>query len=159
MKILMFSDFHISNIDFNIDEAIHIIDKAYEAVCVELDINEIIIILICGDIINMGSAESFDEAGQIFDHIRNKFADLDVKFRFVPGNHDICNGSLAHFDEFTRKYSDFHTNYSTVSAYSEQIENVNVIYASSVQNGNHDFGQLDYEEIKDTIMSKISHGH
>lgn len=109
MKILMFSDFHISNIDFNIDEAIHIIDKAYEAVCVELDINEIIIILICGDIINMGSAESFDEAGQIFDHIRNKFADLDVKFRFVPGNHDICNGSLARFDEFTRKYSDFHT--------------------------------------------------
>lgn len=151
MKILMFSDFHISNIDFNIDEAIHIIDKAYEAVCVELDINEIIIILICGDIINMGSAESFDEAGQIFDHIRNKFADLDVKFRFVPGNHDICNGSLAHFDEFTRKYSDFHTNYSTVSAYSEQIENVNVIYASSVQNGNHDFGQLDYEEIKACI--------
>ena len=83
MKILMFSDFHISNIDFNIDEAIHIIDKAYEAVCVELDINEIIIILICGDIINMGSAESFDEAGQIFDHIRNKFADLDVKFKFI----------------------------------------------------------------------------
>ena len=54
MKIIMFSDFHISNTNFNIDEAIHIIDKAYEAVCVELDINEIIIILICGDIINMG---------------------------------------------------------------------------------------------------------
>lgn len=151
MKILMFSDFHINNIDFNIDEAIHIIDKAYEAVCVELDIKEIIIILICGDIINMGSAESFDEAEQIFDHIRNKFADLNVIFRFVPGNHDICNGSLTDFDNFTQKYSDFHTNYSTVSAYSEQIENVNFIYASSVQNGNFRFGQLNYEEIKTCI--------
>ena len=151
MKILMFSDFHISNTNFNIDEAIHIIDKAYEAVCVELVINEIIIILICGDIINMGNAESFDEAGQIFDHIRNKFADLNVKFRFVPGNHDICNGSLTDFDNFTQKYSDFHTNYSAVSAYSEQIENINFIYASSVQNGNFRFGQLNYEEIKTCI--------
>lgn len=151
MKIIMFSDFHISNTNFNIDEAIHIIDKAYEAVCVELDINEIIIILICGDIINMGNAESFDEAGQIFDYIRNKFADLNVKFRFVPGNHDICNGSLTDFDNFAQKYSDFHTNYSAVSAYSEQIENVNFIYASSVQNGNFRFGQLNFEEIQACI--------
>ena len=154
MKIIMFSDLHISNTDL-IDEAIHIIDKAYEAIFVELNINEIIIILICGDIINKGSAKLFNTAAPIFDYIKSKFASLNVKFRFVPGNHDICNDSLADFDNFTQKYSDFHTNYSTVSAYSERIENVNFIYASSVQNGNHDFGQLNYEEIKACIDKSL----
>lgn len=150
IKILMLSDFHISNTDINIDEAIHIIDKAYESVSAELNINEIII-LICGDIIDKGCSELFNKAGQIFDYTRNKFADLNVKFRFVPGNHDICNGSLKDFDNFTHKYSDFNTDYSNTSAYREQIEDVNFIYASSVQKGNIHFGQLEYEKIKACI--------
>lgn len=150
MKILMFSDFHISN-DFNINKSLHIIDKAYDAIAEELNNNETVIILICGDIIYKGNSSAFNKAEQIFEHLTTLFSAPNIKFRFVPGNHDLCDGSLAEFDAFTHKYSDFDFNYSTTSAYKEQIEDVNFIYASSVQNGNHKYGQLDYDLIKSYI--------
>lgn len=151
MKILMFSDFHIGNDDFDISEGLKIINKAYEAVSKELNNNETVIILICGDIINMGNSTAFNKAEQIFDHLQALFSAPNIKFRFVPGNHDICNHSLTDFDDFTHKYSDFDFNYATTSVYKEQIEDVNFIYASSVQNENYSYGQLDYEQIRSYI--------
>lgn len=151
MKILMFSDFHIGSDDFNINESLKIIDKTYEAVSKELNNSETVIILICGDIIDMGNSAAFDKAEQIFDRLKALFSAPNIKFRFVPGNHDLCNGSLANFDAFTHKYSDFDFNYSATSAYKEQIEDVNFIYASSVQNENYSYGQLDYAQIRSYI--------
>lgn len=150
MKILMFSDFHISN-DFNINKGLHMIDKAYEAVSKELNNNETVIILVCGDIINTGDSEAFNKAEQIFDRLKALFSYPNIKFRFVPGNHDLCNGSLTDFDDFTHKYSDFDFNYSTTFVYKERIEDVNFIYASSVQDGNYNYGQLDYEQVRSYI--------
>lgn len=54
MKILMFSDFHIGNDNFDINKSLKIIDKTYEAVSKELNNSETVII--CGDIIDMGNS-------------------------------------------------------------------------------------------------------
>lgn len=151
MKILMLSDFHIGNENFDMHKSFHFIDRAYDAISGKIDYGETIVVLICGDIIDKGNSALFSEAEKIFDHIRNKFSTLNIKIRFVPGNHDICNNGFKEFDTFTHKYNDLEFNYSSKSVYQELIEDVNFIYASSVRNGNYNYGQLDYDQISACI--------
>lgn len=44
MKILMLSDFHIGNENFDMHKSFHFIDRAYDAISGEIDYGETIII-------------------------------------------------------------------------------------------------------------------
>lgn len=78
MKILMLSDFHIGNENFDMHKSFHFIDRAYDAISGKIDYGETIVVLICGDIIDKGNSALFSEAEKIFDHIRNKFSTLNT---------------------------------------------------------------------------------
>lgn len=80
--------------------------------------------VILGDFINAGNAAAFDEAGRFLDTIRNELHDFDVRFAFVPGNHDLSQDNIHSFDVFAAQQGCRHR-YESGSAYSDVYDGVN----------------------------------
>ena len=56
--------------------------------------------IVLGDIIDKGNIEGYVSAEKYFSSLRHELKDYKIKFEFIPGNHDLVNGSLSDFDTF-----------------------------------------------------------
>ena len=59
--------------------------------------------IVLGDIIDKGNIEGYVSAEKYFSSLRHELKDYKIKFEFIPGNHDLVNGSLSDFDTFISK--------------------------------------------------------
>lgn len=94
------------------------------------DIGENILFIILGDIADKGKELSFATARDSLSLIQEELKDYAVEFEFVPGNHDLENGSLSLFDQLTSLYGSKHT-FESASVFSTVRDNVNFIFADS----------------------------
>lgn len=92
VQIIQLSDIHLSkeNSNFILDKIISI-----SSIVGVKDINiDGVIILICGDLVQAGMKEEYDQLelclASLEETIQKAYVDLPIKFIFIPGNHD-CN--------------------------------------------------------------------
>ena len=134
-----------------------------------VDIDETILFIVLGDIINKGEVLSFTTARNSLSLIVDELKQYSVKFEFVPGNHDIESGSLCLFDQLTSMYGSSHS-YQLTSAYSRIYDGVNFIFADSTLSRDYATpGRLDINAIRANVKQgltnilfchhAISHGH
>ena len=72
MKIIQLSDLHIKN-DSNIDEIKNKIDKLHMEIIKVVKNDELMIFCICGDIIDTGLSEGFEQAKEVIEYLKSKF--------------------------------------------------------------------------------------
>ncbi|MDR2571262.1 MAG: metallophosphoesterase [Oscillospiraceae bacterium] len=158
MKIVMMSDLHISK-ESKVAKYKVVLGSLARLLIDNINQNEVVILLFCGDIIDKGekeAKESFSNAKIIIDHLKECLERnfKSVLFRFVPGNHDICDRNLNDFDEFTAAYTGTEVFcFSYKDVYDELIMGINFIYANSNINGNRKIARTNWEEIEKCISN------
>ena len=86
--------------------------------------------IVLGDIIDKGNIEGYVSAEKYFSSLRHEFKDYKIKFEFIPGNHDLVNGSLSDFDTFISKMGVDYS-FSNNPVVAKEYGNVNFIFADS----------------------------
>ena len=130
---------------------------------------ENVLFIILGDIADKGNELSFSTASENLDLIYAELKDYHVSFEFVPGNHDLHDGTLTLFDKPISKYGSS-VLYEDTTAYSSIHDEVNFIFADSTLSRDYAApGKLDLEAIRANIKPDltnilfcyhaISHGH
>ncbi len=133
------------------------------------DFGENILFVILGDIADKGKELSFATARDSLSLIQEELEDYVVEFEFVPGNHDLENGSLSLFDQLTSLYGSKHT-FESASVFSTVHDNVNFIFADSTLSRDYAApGRLDLAAIRANVKRgltnilfchhALSHGH
>ena len=90
VQIIQLSDIHLSKENSN-----YILDKitSIRSIVGVKDINvDAVLILICGDLVQAGMKEEYDQLelclSCLKEEIQNTYSDLSVQYIFIPGNHD-----------------------------------------------------------------------
>lgn len=86
--------------------------------------------IVLGDIIDKGNIEGYVSAEKYFSSLRHELKDYKIKFEFIPGNHDLVNGSLSDFDTFISKMGVDYS-FSNNPVVAKEYGNVNFIFADS----------------------------
>ncbi len=152
MKMLMISDLHISDCtESYLKKIYHRIDRMVEIINRQIAPLEILIVVMCGDVVESGKKEYYYSAQKIFDYIRKKVVEerVEVEFVMVPGNHDLCDNSFCSFDDFNKKYcNDIKGKFETDSCCVKNIENFNFILANSTYHRDYNYGKVDFEAVE-----------
>ena len=146
MRFYVLSDLHLRN--DNLVYAKKVIKELCESIKQLSVFDEEIVFFILGDIADKGDKKSFDLAKICFSLIREELRSYNVIFEFVPGNHDLIDGNLIAFDEFTSTQGNYHS-FDKDPAYSREYENVNFIFAdSNLSRKFNEPGRIDIQAIK-----------
>lgn len=149
MKILQLSDFHIDS-SIDIAEVKGKLDKMKASLSSRIKPDEVLLICVCGDIIDKGETSLFKKAEIIFDYLKNEvFSALNVKFEFVPGNHDLCNLKFVGFDNFIKKYIEDPYEYNgKANNHLRLFNGINTLLSNSSFKRSYEFGMLDITGLK-----------
>ena len=150
MKMLMISDLHINDsAESYLKKVYYRIDRMMEVIIRQMDPVELLIIVMCGDVVDYGQKEYFESAQKVFNYIEDKARKERIEFVMVPGNHDMCNNSFCAFDEFNKKYcEDVMGIFETDSCCVKSIENFNFILANSTYHKDYNYGKVDFDAIE-----------
>jgi len=154
MKIFQISDLHISP-NSNTSELKFKVDKMCEYIRRIIPKTEQVIFFVLGDIGNSGDHASYSTASQLFDYLLKQLTGWSVVFEFIPGNHDLCDGSIDSFDRFISKYQNTKHRYRDSPTFSAVYGGVNFIFSSSVVHNSHKNGQVNLESIQLNIKPKV----
>lgn len=168
MRFYILSDLHL-----RAEEEGHAVGNRIKRLCSKIrratDIGEKVLFVILGDIADRGEALSFVTSRDNLSLIRDELKDYPVDFEFVPGNHDLENGSLSLLDQLTSMYGCGHS-FQSASVYSNVHDGVNFIFADSTLSRDHAApGKLDINAIRGNVKQgltnilfchhALSHGH
>ena len=150
MKMLMISDLHINDCtESYFKKVCHRIDRMIEVIIRQMDPVELLIVVMCGDVVDCGKKEYFESAQKIFDYIKDRAQKERVEFVMVPGNHDLCDNSFSPFDDFNKVYcNDVKGIFETDSCCVKSIENFNFILANSAFHKDIYYGKVDFDAIE-----------
>lgn len=152
MRFYVLSDLHIGH-NSNKEEA----KKMLGELCSKIrasSFQEEILFIILGDLIDRGDTAAFCNARECLNYIKSELHDFNVKFEFVPGNHDAHGGDLSSFDDFIAEYG-VTCSFTKTSVYSRDFGGVNFIFADSNLERLHNApGKIDVESIKTHIRPK-----
>ncbi|CAI3202390.1 metallophosphoesterase family protein [Clostridium neonatale] len=152
MYILQLSDFHINNaVDLN--EYKDKIDKMYDSSKDILEENEEIIFCICGDITDQGSKEGYENAIKVIDYIKEKFIVYNYKFEFIPGNHDICEGSFDEIDKCISRYTEKEYTYEKNNVVVRLYDGINLILLNTSYHKDYKYGKIDFVELEEKLKN------
>ncbi|TYQ18423.1 UNVERIFIED_CONTAM: putative phosphohydrolases [Acetivibrio alkalicellulosi] len=153
MYIIQVSDLHNSeDTKKEEDRCLKITKSLIMTVKKEVPTNQQILVVVCGDLINKGDKNAFNFVKKVLDEIRSQFASsYNVKFGFVPGNHDLIDGDLTEFKGFINNYNKESDNFKSSSCYSISIEEddltTDIIFINSLYKGAKDKGEINYDEL------------
>lgn len=155
MRFYILSDLHL-----RAEVQKHSVSDCLKKICAKIRTatspNETILFIILGDLANKGDPLSFNTASNNFLLIKNELKDYNVKFEFVPGNHDLENGSLHLFSQLTSTFGSAHS-YEMSSVYSNIYEGVNFIFADSTLSREPDApGRVDIEAIGANVNRNLT---
>lgn len=147
----MFSDLHLAE-HHGVDTAKPLLEEFCHKVRTEIPLDEDILLIFMGDLIEKGAASAFQTVREILNKISQDLSGYNVSFEFLPGNHDLTAQQLVEFDHLIAEYGISHS-YMGKSVYSKIYEDVNFIFADSNLTRDHKkAGQIDkkaiYAEIK-----------
>lgn len=168
MRFFVLSDLHLKKTVQKYktsDRLKRLCSKIRKSTCM----GENVLFIILGDIADRGNELSFSTASENLNLIYAELKDYHVSFEFVPGNHDLHDGTLTLFDKLISKYGSS-VLYEDTTAYSSIHDDVNFIFADSTLSRDYAApGKLDLEEIRANIKPgltnilfchhAISHGH
>lgn len=128
MRFFMISDLHLSNQGSKIADSTF--QALYEKIRKNISPDEHLLFIVLGDIIDKGNIEGYVSAEKYFSSLRHELKDYKIKFEFIPGNHDLVNGSLSDFDTFISKMGVDYS-FSNNPVVAKEYGNVNFIFADS----------------------------
>lgn len=146
MRFFMISDLHLSNQGSKIADSTF--QALYEKIRKNISPDEHLLFIVLGDIIDKGNIEGYVSAEKYFSSLRHELKDYKIKFEFIPGNHDLVNGSLSDFDTFISKMGVDYS-FSNNPVVAKEYGNVNFIFADS--NLSKDYkasGEINLEAIR-----------
>ena len=150
--MLMISDLHINDrTESYLKKVYHRIDRMLEVIIKQMAPMELLIVVMCGDVIDCGKKEYFESAQKIFNYIkdRNRKERVEYEFVMVPGNHDLCDNSFSSFDDFSKIYcNDVKGIFEIDSCCVKSIENFNFILANSTFHKDIYYGKVDFDAIE-----------
>ena len=112
---------------------------------------EELLFIVLGDIIDSGKIVVYEYAEKCLDALKTELKDYDIKFEFIPGNHDLIENNLEYFDNLIHKFNADYS-FADCSAASKIYDEVNFIFADSTISRDYSApGQLDLDEIKSHI--------
>lgn len=170
MRFFVLSDLHLKKpVGEYKNKTSNLLKKLCSKIRQSTCIGEAVLFVILGDIADRGSELSFTTASESLDLICDELKDYHVEFEFVPGNHDLHDGTLTLFDRLILKYGSSAL-YENITAYSRIHDGVNFIFADSTLSRDYAApGKLDLEAIRANIKPgltnilfchhAISHGH
>ncbi len=128
MRFFILSDFHISRPmeDELRDRIKHLCSK----IRTDIQPTEELLFILLGDLINRGDEQAFSHVDGVLGLIQNELQDYFIKFETVPGNHDLVNGSIDSFADFTTQ-RDLSLISGSRPVYSRKYNGVNFILADS----------------------------
>lgn len=150
----MISDLHINDCtESYLKKVYHRIDRMMEVIIRQIDPAELLIAVMCGDVVDCGKKEYFESAQKIFNYIKDNIKDKvqkeRIEFVMVPGNHDMCDDSFYAFDEFNKKYcKDVIGIFEKDSCCVKSIENFNFILSNSTYHKDYNYGKVDFDAIE-----------
>ena len=94
---------------------------------------ENVLIAVCGDLINKGSDKGLEQAEKVMAKLRDTLASqYKLTFAFVPGNHDLVDGSLERFQQFIAGYSDWTGDFTAHPCFHLTLEEPGIVFAHYV---------------------------
>ncbi len=153
MYIIQIADLHVG-IEQNLNECKAKIDKIYLEVFKLIKSDELLIFCICGDITDKGNKEGYRNAGVLINYLKEKFNGYKYKLEFIPGNHDICEGSFKAFDLFISEYIDEKYSYECKNVVVRKYGDINLVLLNSSYHKDHKYGKIDLQQLKDAISNR-----
>ena len=135
------------------------LDKAVEIISKEIDImqEKYAYIVVCGDIITGGIPSNYKKAKEIMDHFKTKLGSRNLRFLFVPGNHDLCGNSFRDFDTFTKSYNNkLSFDNSSINIWEDKEEDTRFILLNTSYHKDCKSGKFDNEELKKLVLQNRS---
>lgn len=153
MKIIQIADLHIN--DKTQIEILKLkINKLFNSLKGKIEKDEELIFCVCGDIIDQGNELMYNYAEEIFNYIKACFYEYKLWFEFVPGNHDLCNGSFDVYDRFIDKFLVNAYKYNIgIHNHLRQYDHIDLILTNSIHHKDKTYGQLDIDSVG-TILTK-----
>lgn len=151
MRFFMISDLHLEEQSDSIALAECNINLLASKIRKEIYPNEEILFIVLGDVCNKGNKEGYKIAKDLLDNLIQGLSGFNVRFDFIPGNHDLVDGDLKCFDDFIYTMG---ADYSFVqsAAVSREYGGANFIFADSTLTRNYkEPGKLDLEAIQSQI--------
>ncbi|WP_019229254.1 metallophosphoesterase [Sedimentibacter sp. B4] len=156
MKIIQISDLHI-NCDTDLGRIEYKLKKMYLAIKDDLKTQEEVICCILGDIVDQGDATMFEKAETILGYIKDLYKDYIFSFEFVPGNHDLCYGTLNDYDKLISKFTTSpYTFNSQENIYVREYNEISLILLNSIYHKSHEFGKIDISSLSEIACEKPS---
>lgn len=155
MKIIQISDFHVTN-KSTLDQYLPKISCLVDTVNREILPGELLIILVCGDIIDKGDPTGYPLAAEILKTIEKGLTNHQVQFEFTPGNHEINLNIDSKFDEFGNFLQNFDSNAHNISNHSVVVKNyggINFVIMNSCYRFNTTHGEINLPELEEAIKS------
>ena len=154
----MMSDLHIKP-NIELERQKNIIDRMVRSLNKLISNEETVLALFCGDIIDNGEKTAFENAKVLLDYLMSKFEQINpnILYRFVPGNHDLCEKSLDEFERFTNNYTgDRSFSFSDADVITEQIKDINFIYTNTFRSKDYNVMDINWNAIKKSISDDIN---
>lgn len=104
---------------------------------------------ICGDLIDHDEISAYSKVLDFVEYIRNKTKDFKYYINFVPGNHDLYDGTLKNFDTFlkdTKGEDVYQFNNFNINVY--EMDRISLYLLNSVSHKNHEFGKIDFDSLE-----------
>lgn len=145
MKILLISDLHFKEHN-DWDMINDITNNMIRRVNNKMKKDDNVVVITLGDIIHFGNPNAFQQAKLFYSRLQQNLAASE--FRFVPGNHELIDKNLNHFNLFTKEFNQpDYTDKDTV--YTEDTQGCRILYVDSTLSRIHsEPGQINLEEIK-----------
>lgn len=150
MHILQISDFHFTEIMTKEKE--QQIIKMIDIVKSNLLVGEKLIISIIGDLTEGGNPENYKFADDAFNVLIENISDINYVMEILPGNHDICEGSLKDFHEFANKFRTIPWTEGAKACAKHTVEGIDHVFVSSVQHLNFRYGVIDLKPFKTVLQ-------
>lgn len=163
MYILQLSDLHLSK-DSNIDELRNKTNLLTEKISRLIsENNSQIVCCVLGDFIDKGEAEAFNKASEILKLLNEKLNQIfgieNVRFIFVPGNHDLCSErkkekTLSAYNEFVSQFFECKIDdISDLTVQETEIFGYSFISVNSVRKNQHKYGQIDFNRLNEAVKN------
>jgi predicted phosphodiesterase len=152
MKIIQLSDLHIDS-SFKLESHQVMLDKAIEVIQKEIGQEKYIYIVVCGDIVTGGKASCYKEAKEIMNFFKIKLKPCNLRFLFVPGNHDLCENSFKDFDDFIKPYNN-ELSFDNGSVNIWEDDAIRFILLNTSYHKDTTFGNFDEKELKKLEFQK-----
>ena len=151
MRFFVISDLHMGE-GLGVDKAKEQLKSLCSRIRADFPPNETIVFIIMGDVINASNTDAFDDVRMCLNCIKTELNQFDVKYEFVPGNHDLPEGDIGPFDRFIAEFGNIYE-YGNKHAYSRVYGNVNFVFAdSNLYRDHRKAGKIDLEEIRRLVL-------